>query len=181
VGERIMGKKKIMIIITVLILVLVASYYFYNSKKLYGNDQASIVKVINSIDNYKNKEIEILEIKDFKDVRIVGFLSNSNPSYIEFNKNKKGNYVWRHIESHSDESFSTFLPLMGNTKMMFVTNHENEIAKMQVDVNGTSLEQNFIPYEAAVSWMDLPEAKGHSYEYRNYKFYDQNGDLIKEF
>jgi hypothetical protein len=89
-----MGKKKIGIIITVLILVLVASYYFYNSKELYGNDKASIVKVIKSIDDYENKAIEILEINDFNDVRIVVFISNNSPSYIEFYKNQKENYVW---------------------------------------------------------------------------------------
>ena len=176
-----MEKKRIGIIVAVLILGIVASYYFYHSKEIYGNDKASIVMVIKSIDGYQDKEIEILEIKDFKDVRIASFLSNSSPSYIEFNKNKKGNYKWRHIESHQNESFSMFLPLMGNRKAMFVTNHENEIAKMQVDVNGTTLEQNFTPYQASVSWMDLPNTNENSYEYRNYKYYDENGDLIKEF
>lgn len=176
-----MGKKNIIITIIVLLVILVASYYFYHDNKLYGNDEESIALVIKSIENYKDKEIEILEIKDFKDVRIVGFLSNSSPSYIEFKKNKKGNYEWRHVESHTDESLSMFLFLMGNTKAMFVTNHQNEIAKMQVDVNGTTLEQNFTPYQATVSWIDLPKTNESSYEYRNYKYYDEKGNLIKEF
>lgn len=175
-----MRKKKTGIIISVLILGLVASYYFYMSKELYGNDKASIVKVINSIDDYKNKEIEILEITDFNDERIVGFLSNNNPAYIEFNKNKKGDYVWRHIESRDNESFAMFLLLIGNTKMMFVTNYQNKIARMQVDVNGTTLEQNFIPDQATVTWVDLPQTNMNSYEYRNYKYYDENGNLIYE-
>jgi hypothetical protein len=173
-----MRKKKTGIIISVLILGLVASYYFYMSKELYGNDKASIVKVINSIDDYKNKEIEILEITDFNDERIVGFLSNNNPAYIEFNKNKKGDYVWRHIESRDNESFAMFLLLIGNTKIMFVTNYQNKIARMQVDVNGTTLEQNFIPDQATVTWVDLPQTNMNSYEYRNYKYYDENGNLI---
>jgi len=175
-----MGNKKIGIIITTLILVTLVCYYFYNSKELYGNDKASIVKVIKSIDGYKNKEIELLEVNDFNDVRIVGFLSNNSPSYIEFNKNEKGNYVWKHIEAHKNDSFSMFLPLMGKSKMMFVTNYDSEIARMQVDINESTIEQTFTPYQATVTWVDLPQTNNGSYEYRNYKYYDKNGNLISD-
>ncbi len=175
-----MGKKNIGIFIAALMLVSLVSYYFYISKELYGNDKASIVKMIKSIDGYENKKIELLEIDDFNDVRIVGFLSNNSPSYIEFNKNEKGNYVWKSIESHKNESFSMFLPLMGNSKMMFVTNYHSEIARMQVDINESTLEQNFTPYQATVTWVDLPQTNKDSYEYRNYKFHDENGNLIRE-
>lgn len=173
-----MAKKKMGVIIVILILVV--SFYFYQSKDVYGNDKASIIKVINSIDNYKNKEITILGIKDFNDVKIVGFLSNNNPSYIEFEKNQKGDYEWRHIESR-DDSFSMFLLLMESSKMMFVTNYENRIAKMQVDINGKTFEQYFTPGEATVTWVDLPHTNTKSHEYRNYKYYDEDGNLIEEY
>ncbi|WP_421378090.1 hypothetical protein ACOJQI_12105 [Bacillus salacetis] len=121
-----------------------------------------------------------MEINDFDDARLVGFLSGNNPSYIEFNKNEKGNYVWKHIETHQDESFSIFLTIMRNSKLMFVTNSDNEIAKMQVDINGTTIEQSFTPYQATVSYVDLPQTKSNSYDYRNYKFFDINGELIRD-
>lgn len=170
--------KKLGIIIAVLILLIVASYHFYNSKELYGNDRASIIEVIKSIDNYDNKQIEILQINDFDEVRIVSFLSNNSPSYIEFNK-KKGNFAWRYVESRNDESFSMFLPL-GSSKILFVTNYENDIAKMQVDINEITVEQYFTPYQATVTWIDLPHTDKDKYEYRNYKYYDENGNEIKE-
>ncbi|MGJ9458349.1 hypothetical protein [Oceanobacillus sp. CF4.6] len=173
-----MGKKKLGIIVAGLILVIVVFFYFYNSKELYGNDKESIVNVINSIKGYEDKQIEILKINDFNEVRIVGFLSNSNPSYIEFHKNQKGNYEWRHIES-DNESFSMFLPLTGSSKMMFVTNHDNKIAEIQVDINGEILEQKFTPYKGSVAWGDLPTTNKDSYEFRNYKYYDKDGNLIK--
>lgn len=172
-----MGKKAIAI--AVVILLVVASYYFYKSKELYGNDKASILEVITSIDDYHNKQIEILEINDFDDVRIVSFLSNNKPSYIEFNKNTKGNYSWRHVESRNDESISMFLPL-GSTKIMFVTNYESDIAKLQVDINGETVEQSFTPYQATVTWSDLPHTNKDKYEFRNFKYYDENGNRIKE-
>ena len=171
-----MGKKAIMI--ALLLLLVVVSYQLYQSKQLYGNDEASIIEVITSFDDYEDKQIEILEINDFDDVRIVAFLSNNKPSYIEFNKNKKGNFTWRFIESRNDESFSMFLPL-GSTKIMFVTNYESDIAKMQVDINGETVEQHFTPYQATVTWTDLPHTNKDTYEYRNYKYYDENGDQIE--
>ncbi|QDP41501.1 hypothetical protein [Radiobacillus deserti] len=173
-----MGKKRIGIIVAALALVLLASYYFYSSRELYGNDRESIVEVIQSIDGYQNKNIEILDIKDFNDSRYVGFLSNRNPSYMELSRNSQGNYIWKHIETASQESFSMFLPVMEDSKIMFVTNSENEIAKMQVDINGTTLEQTFTPFQATVTWVDLPPTNEPTYEYRNYRYFDKNGDLI---
>jgi hypothetical protein len=64
---------------------------------------------------------------------------------------------------------------------MFVANDENDIAKMTVDINGETLEQPFPPNEPSVTWLDLPELKRDGYEYRNYKYYDENGDLIEEY
>ncbi len=174
-----MRKKKIWIFIAALAVVLV-SFFFDNSKEFYGNDVDSIARAIKSINDYKNKEIEILQIDDFNNIRIVGFLSNNSPSYIEFNKNQKGNYVRRHIKSDNNDSFSMFLPLIGTSKIMFVTNYENEIAKMEVDINGITLEQHFTPHKATVTWIDLPPSYKNSYEYRNYKYFDKNGNLIKE-
>ena len=78
-----------------LLLLVVGAYQLYQSKQLYGNDEASIIEVITSFDDYEDKQIEILEINDFDDVRIVAFLSNNKPSYIEFNKNEKGKF---HLE-----------------------------------------------------------------------------------
>ena len=72
-----------------------------------------------------------------------------------------------------------FLPL-GSSKMMFVTNDENKISKMQVDINEKTLEQNFTPNQATVTWVDLLQTNKNTYEFRNYKYYDENGNLIKE-
>ncbi|QPC45585.1 hypothetical protein [Mangrovibacillus cuniculi] len=168
------------IIVSVIIVFSFISYYLYTSNKLYGNDKESIVKVILSIEGYEDMEIELLEINDTKDDRIVGFLADNSPSYIEFNKDNKGNYVWRHIESSKDESFGIYILTKENPKMMFVTNYDNEIARMQVDVNDSTLEQTFTPYQATVRFLDLPKTNQNSYEYRNYKYYDTDGNLIRE-
>ncbi len=164
--------------VAILLFVVILMFYFNGTKQLYGNDKESIVKVINSIEGYGNKSIEILEIKDFNDLRVVAFLSNNSPGYIQFNKNKDNNYKWNHIEVMDNETFSSFIPDL--PMFMFVTNNENEIAKMQVTINGEKLEQEFTPNEATVNWMDLPQTDKNEYTFRNYKYYDKDGNLIEE-
>lgn len=175
-----MRKKKLGFICTLLILIITISVYLINSKELYGNDRESIEKVIKSIEGYENKQINILGINDFNEFRIVGLLSDDNPTYIEFYKNPNGDYVWRHIEYEANSSFSMFLPLIQEIrKMMFVTNNNNKIAKIQLDVNGVTLEQEFIPFKASVTWIELPQSENGDYNFENYSFYDSEGNLIE--
>lgn len=153
--------------------------YFNSTKQLFGNDKESIARVINSIEGYENSSIEILKIKDFDDSRVVAFLSNNSPGYIQFYKNKDGNYKWQRIEVRDNEAFSTF-----NTDMpafMFVTNSENIIAKMQVTISGNLLEQTFTPYKAEVAWLDFPQTDKSEYTFDDYRYYDKDGNLIEDY
>ncbi|GGM40931.1 hypothetical protein GCM10011351_28940 [Paraliobacillus quinghaiensis] len=64
-------------VLTVVILIAIFIFYFFdNIGKTYGNDKESIEKVIQSIEGYENESIDILEIKDIYDERLVAFLSN---------------------------------------------------------------------------------------------------------
>jgi hypothetical protein len=180
VGGHFMEKKKITILIAA-VMILVAAYAWYQSTKVYGNDKESIIKVIKSVEGYEDKDIHIVQIKDFEDIRIVGFLANDKPSYIEFAQNDKGDYVWKHIESNQDGTLVLFTHGKDLEKIMFMTNDENDIAKMTVDINGETLEQSFPLHEPSVTWVELPESKDGGYEYRNYKYYDKNGHLIEEY
>ncbi|WP_156509824.1 hypothetical protein [Rossellomorea aquimaris] len=162
-----------------ILVVSILTFYFNGTKQLYGNDEASIVKLINSIEGYEHKLIEILEIKDFDDLRIVAFLANNKPGYIEFTENKKGNFIWRYIEVKENETFSSFN--ISPRKMMFVTNNENKIAKLQVDINEQRFKWDFIPNKATVTWADLPQTDNNQYTFRNYKYFNKDGIIIKEF
>ncbi|MFC4323253.1 hypothetical protein [Litchfieldia salsa] len=162
----------------IIFFIVVLTIYLNGSKQLYGNDNESITKVINSIEGYGNGSIEILEIKDIDDLRIVAFLSNNNPGYIQFYKNKDGNYKWQHIEVRDNEPFSSFIPDL--PAFMFVTNNDNEIVKMEVMINGVKLEQTFTPNKATVAWLNFPKTNKNEYTFRNYKYYDKEGNLVKE-
>ncbi|MDQ0878867.1 hypothetical protein QFZ77_007526 [Paenibacillus sp. V4I3] len=179
------SKKKIVYVLIASIIIAVIVIYFSNStNKLYGNDKESILKVIKSIEGYENESVEILEIKDFNDARVVVFLSNNNPAYIHFSKNPKGNYEWRNIEKHAGQSFSTFLihfhisdDESSNSKFVIVTNQENNIAKMELEVNKQVIEQEFSVNQKSVTWIDLP--KDDTLEFK-YKYYDRNGNLLSD-
>lgn len=107
--ERLKKAKRLFIVAFLLLLGFFA-FYFKDAQQLYGNDEESILKVIHSIEGYENNSIEIIEIKDMNDRRFVGFLSNNNPGYIQFLKNKDGNYRWQLIEVSDNVAFSVFTP-----------------------------------------------------------------------
>jgi hypothetical protein len=73
-----------------------------------------------------------------QDNRLVGFLYNYSPAYIQFHKNPKGNYKWFHIEKRAGDPFTLFfVDLIGSSllKVMIVTNEENNIAKLNLIAN----------------------------------------------
>lgn len=177
----ILKDKRVLNSLTAIILIAVFTFYFTDiMNRPYGNDKESIVKVINTIDGYEYGRIEILDIRDINDDRVVGFLFNDHPAYIQFTKDKKGNYRWKHIEKREGESFVPFLinifasesPIL---KFMIITNKENEISKMELDVDGNVIEQRFSVNQESVSWIDVPQGKSHEFKY---KYFDKNGNPI---
>lgn len=180
--------KKNSIIYISIIVILIALLAFFSSldwsKKLYGNDEESIKKVISSIKGYENESIEILEIQDFYDVRIVGFLSNNNPAYIQFIKNQKGNYEWQYIEKSTNQPFASYLIQEKNNEteflyFMIVTNEANDIAKMELSVNQqVAVQQEFIINQKSVTWVAIPKSKDQTNVFK-YKYYDKDGKIIK--
>lgn len=137
--------------------------------------------VIHSIEGYENKAIDILDIQDVYDSRVVAFLSDQIPAYIQFTRNSKGNYEWNHIEADRG-SFGIFMlnnPKEEVQQIMVVTNSSNQIANMQVSINEELLEQAFTPYRAYVSYIELPPSEEQSYTFRDYKFYDEHGVLLE--
>ncbi len=179
-GKRLRNRAFVVLIIVVFLLFIgYLAYYFNQPEQVYGNDKESIATVINSIEGYEDKPIDILEIKDMDDQRMVGFQSDHSPGFIQFQKNKNGNYLWKHIGVKNNESFSIFI-IPDFQMFMIVTNNENKAAKMQVSINGQQIEQAFTPYQSNVAWVRFPETDRSDYEFRDYKYYDQDGNLLKE-
>lgn len=135
------SRKLLVGISTIVLVVIVVLYNLNTTKPLYGNDDESIIKVIGSIKGYENKKVELIDIKETINSKVVGFLANNSPAIIQFTKNEKGNFKWSTIEVRDNTSFTMFLPNNRDNQkfqMMIVTNNENDIAKFQVNVNGVN-------------------------------------------
>jgi hypothetical protein len=171
-------KRKIVFFLTGLLLLGGLLLYLIEDKQVYGNDKDSIVKVIHTIEGYENRSIKILEIKDFDDRRVASFLADNSPGYIEFEKDKIGNYRWNHLEIAEDQTFASF-NLFERT-LLYVTNDGNEIARLEVEINGQKVERDFTPNRETVTWAKLPLNEEKEYTYRNYKYYDKEGKIISE-
>ncbi|MFC0211272.1 hypothetical protein ACFFK0_02210 [Paenibacillus chartarius] len=173
-----MTKKTTVLLVIVVVLLVVGLLTFRGPKPLYGNDKESIVKVIRSLKGYEDKWIEVVDYKDVDDGRMVGFLSNQSPGYIHFQKNEDGNYLWRHMEVADGKRFGVFtaeLPMF-----IIVTNHKSKVARMQLSVNGQIVEQDFTPDQASVTWVEFPKSENNEYTFRNYSYYDQDGNIMNE-
>lgn len=177
--------KKLLIAATAIFLLAIYMTYFSNAEEYggpHGNDEDSILQVIRSIDTHRHHDIELLEIIDIDDVRIVGFLGDGNPAYIRFYKNTNGDYLWNSSATMS-QSLSTFVVTLrdGNAGsiLLLISNHQNPVAKVEVKVNRHTLEQELAVNEASVNWFDLSEVEGNYIRF-DYTFYDENGNVIDD-
>ncbi len=126
-------KKKFMLFALISTISLLAVFIFIRNKPIYGNDEESIVQVINSISLYEGKSIHLLEIYDFDDDRVVTFLSNSSPSIIEFYKNDKGNYTGpRSKTKHYDDIGQFIIGAIGKDDDIFVFSVKNQYSSTDI-------------------------------------------------
>jgi len=160
------------------LLAVLAFFYegAHDSKHTYGNDEASIVEVIHAIEGYEDDTIDILKITDIGEKRYAAFLADNSPGYIQFRQNQKGDYEWESIQVSRNEPFGTFAP--EEHKFLIVMNDENRIARMQVRVNGQLVAKSFAPHRASAAWLDWPPTDEDHYVFRDYKYYDEQGNLI---
>ncbi|RKD24351.1 hypothetical protein BEP19_08125 [Ammoniphilus oxalaticus] len=169
------------LIVSALVIALLVGLYVTNKEQpLYGNDHDSIAQVIQSIEGYQGI-IEIIHIEDIADERYVAFLTNNIPAYIQFEKDKDGNYLWRHIEKREDSFASFIIPtwIEKPPKLLIVANLDNDIAAIEVQVNEHVMKRDIPVNQLFATVIDLPKADGGSYKFE-YNYFDQNGDPIRK-
>lgn len=139
-----------------------STYEMPDYTRIHGNDKESIVKLIYSFEEYENKAIEILEIKNVDDMRFTSFLADGYPSGVRFDKNKDGNYAYTRIMLNPSEPLQVFAYTRPNW-FIVVTNNENEIEKIQETVNGQTYEIEVVLNKVGVTWVELPKSKDDHY------------------
>lgn len=170
--------------LAIALITIIIIYVFVSNKQTYGNDKESIIDVIQSIDGYNSESIEILEIKDIHNNRIVSFLLNDSPAFIQFYKNPRGNYEWKYVEKKEGESFSVFIVNLRDEKsndlrMLVVSNQYNEIAQMELSVNERIFKEKFNVNQSNVSWINITKTNGDGKSLTfEYKYFDVEGNQI---
>ncbi|MFD1736850.1 hypothetical protein ACFSCX_09760 [Bacillus salitolerans] len=122
-------------------------------------------------------------VTDVGDERLVAFLSNNNPAYSHFEKDKYGNYDWKSAEKRGG-ALSHFLIRSrkgiddGYVNLIFltITTKDNEISKMELGANEHVFVEEFELHKNAAIWTELPKEKEITYKY---KYYDMDGKLIE--
>jgi len=150
-----MNNKRNALILLSLITIGLVIYLLNYEKVIYGNDKESIVKLI---------------------------LASNSPAYMRLERNEDGNYYWTSIQVARNENFHKVipdLPSVEQPRFMIVKNQQSDIAKMEVDVNREKVHKTFKVDQPSVSWLVLPETDKSHYTFRNYKYYDKNGELIE--
>lgn len=173
-------------IIAITLIAIIIIYVSVINKQTYGNDKESIIDVIQSIDGYNSESIEILEIKDIHNNRIVSFLLHDSPAFIQFYKNPAGNYEWNYVEKKEGESFAEFIPNLRDEKsdvlrMLIVSNQFNEIAQMELSVNERIFKEEFDVNQSNVSWINIAKTNDDEDSLRfDFKYFDADGNPIQE-
>lgn len=178
-------KSGVYLAVALIILMIVVVYFISRPAGLYGNDQESIEKILESDQVYQNTEIEILEIKDIYNRRVVAFLSDQDPAYAEFRKDEKGNYLLSKFQDRNGEALSSFLiqefedqDEVHAASMLYIANQDNTISKLELTVNEDQVfEREFEVNQKAVEWIELPESNEFQFKYR---YYDENGKPLNE-
>lgn len=99
-----MSIKKLLILFSSVLLMLVIGL-LWNNRPVYGNDEASITKLIMKSDLLQEKtNIKIIDIFDIEKTRIAAFTNGEGQGIIKFEKDSKGNYTYLGISFDREPS-----------------------------------------------------------------------------
>jgi hypothetical protein len=165
-------RNKIIYSICVIAVLLIALFFLEKNKEVYGNDVESIIQVINSIDLYEDTNIEIIDIFDQDKSRIVSFLSNGNPAFIEFKDKGNNKYKYQCSEvDRSDKFNSFFISIFGeNSSHNYVLsiNGYSDLIRLKFKANNDIYEVGFEKDVPAAKWTKLKPSSDNSYSFEWY-------------
>ncbi|MDU4889640.1 MAG: hypothetical protein E6344_03445 [Clostridium sp.] len=94
------------LVIFVGVIVLVNAVIFIANPKTYGNTEEEIIKAIYKTElvNKEQEAVDIIDIVDMGTTRVAGFCTSMGKTgIIEFEKDKKGKYVYAYVETYQGD------------------------------------------------------------------------------
>ncbi|MGL4338588.1 MAG: hypothetical protein ACRCST_17005 [Turicibacter sp.] len=130
------------IIIILISIVLGISYLMIEDErsKLYGNDEQTILKSIARLYQVDETAIEVIEVVDVDEYRIVGFQMDQRFGVAQFEKNDQGDYL--NIKSQisgSKQSYDVHFIWKGHSfkPLIIVFSDGSELTKVKITANQT--------------------------------------------
>lgn len=181
-------KKKVLGIFLLLISIFVVVFYTNQTRKIYGNDETSIIKWIEDFDNRlkdTDPNITIAGIQDTENVRIVGYFKSQSVGMIAYYKNFNNDYEMYDTMRIGTNETSTFIAnsaAQGNDKMKFVvvSNGTDDINRAELTINGNYKQSKQIPLNepsVIVFDLNLPEEEYKSMSF-HCKFFGSDGNEL---
>lgn len=141
-------KRKRIVVIVIGLMVIVGFGFLWN-KPVYGNDEASIKKLIAKSDLLQvNKNIEIIDIVDTETNRIVGFTNGEGQGIIRFEKDFKGNYTYlgMNFESGASNGITTYtVPVDDSRTPLFLfLSESSKVATIELFINKQVREEKSV-------------------------------------
>ncbi|MER2057806.1 MAG: hypothetical protein ABTA16_03215 [Niallia sp.] len=171
-------KRKRIAVVAIGLMVIFGFGLLWN-KPVYGNDEASIKKLIAESDLLQVKtNIEIIDIVDTETNRIVGFTNGEGQGIIRFEKDSKGNYTYlgMNFESGASNGITTYTVPVDNrrTPLFLFLSDGSTVGTIELFINNQLREEKSISLGnfsmgAFQERLSEAEAKAFSLEFKLYK------------
>lgn len=159
----------------------------YNKFYINGNNENNIKRSISKLQNKDNKDftsISITKTIELDNNLVVIYKDGFNCGVAEFNKNNWGDYKINILHSGNLDEVNFYLINGLNYKNQYfvVYGYGNNIdySKVDLGINNNYISIN-IPEDEFVEIINITKYNNeNSYRY-NYKYYDKNGKVVKEY
>lgn len=176
--------KKNSIKVLIIMGILLVAYFVYINREIYGNDNESIIKVIQRKKYSDNKDIIIVGVEEVDDFKIAGFFTSGYPGVAIFEKNNKNNFClksikWENQIDNSPGSAASFIIDYGiDNKAYIVISNGYEIVTTSLMLNDKYMYSEKMPLnEPSMVIFNIDNnIKG---EFAKFEAYDMNGEVVK--
>lgn len=176
-------KRKVVFTIGISLAFLLTFTIFYVFRPTYGNDNDSINKIISESDII-TRPISIIDVSDFEEYRIAGFVEGGeNLGIAIFRKDKNDNYKLQSIEKKSSSITAFYVPFFGRRirrgiyGVDIIVSNNPDLAKVKRVINDKYIDEKEINGLGMVLLeIDIPESEMQ----RGIYFYNTDGKRIKQ-
>ena len=156
------------------------------NEKIYGNDEPSVVQVVQTMETYKQSNVKVINIEDFEDYRVASLIIDD--FFIAsalFKKNSNGNYNLENFQvgNHWGNQSNVHIFKLNPIRMYhLVFTEEHEVAHLEIQVNKIKGEPvKLTPKKESFYYFKLDDIDPNEEELYEWKFifFNKEEKLLK--